>query len=268
MNTASSDNQTQEQANELPFVAPCRKLDIKAPLNWLRLGIEDVKRAPKQSLSYGLAMVLLSYLVSIIALKFGNFYSLLILLSGFIFIGPVIAIGLYSISCQLQLGKRPRLGYCLREGQQHLGNTLLFAMVLLVVFLLWARAASMLHVFFPVHSNPSLEELTMFLGIGSAVGAVFSALIFLASAFSLPMIMDRKVDMITAVITSINAVWQNKKPMLIWASIIAFLVVVGFATFFIGLMIILPLIGHATWHAYLQTIDAQRWPKYQNLAGD
>jgi len=263
MKTAPSDSEAQERdRQELPFAAPCQHPDIGAPFHWLKLGLEDIKRAPRQSLSYGLSMVVISYLISAIALEFGNFYSLLTLLSGFIFIGPVIAIGLYSISCQLQLGQRPKLGYCLREGQQHIGNTLLFAMIMLVVFLLWARAASMIHVFFPMHTNPSLQELALFLSIGTSVGAIFSAIIFCASAFSLPMIMDRKVDMITAVVTSVNAVWQNKKVMLLWASIIFFFVLLGFATAFIGLLIIMPLIGHATWHAYLETIDARRWPKY------
>ena len=263
MDTAPPKGQAPDvELQELPFAAPCHKLKINAPLTWLKLGLNDIKRAPKQSLSYGLAMVVISYLISAIALQFGNFYSLLTLLSGFIFIGPVIAIGLYSISCQLQLGQQPRLGYCLREGQRHMGNTLLFAMIMLVVFLIWARAASMVHVFFPMQANPSLYDLAIFLSIGTLVGAIFSAIIFCASAFSLPMIMDRKVDMISAVVTSVNAVQHNKKVMLLWATMIFFFILLGFATAFIGLVIIMPLIGHATWHAYQQTIDASRWPKY------
>lgn len=251
-----------DNAKELPFAAPCKRLELYAPFNWLKLGFADIKRAPMQSLSYGAVIVFISGLVSLIALKFGNFYSLLTMLSGFIFIGPVIAIGLYSVSCQLQNGKKPVLGYCLREGQRHLGNTLLFAMILLVVFMLWARAASMIYVFFPMHSEASWQEYITFLGIGSCVGAMFSAIIFCTAAFSLPMIMDRKVDMITAIVTSINAVLQNKKVMLLWATLIFISLIIGFATAFIGLLFLLPLIGHATWHAYQETIDASAWPKH------
>ena len=248
--------------NELPFAAPCKKLKLSAPIRWLRLGINDIKQSPKQSLTYGAGMVLISFLVSFIALQFGNFYSLLTMLSGFIFIGPVIAIGLYSISCQLQLGKKPVLGYCLREGQRHIGNTLLFAMIMLVVFMIWARAASMLHVFFPMQSNAPWQEYITFLSIGTFVGAIFSAIIFCVSAFSLPMIMDRKVDMVTAIVTSVNTVLHNKKVMLLWASLIFGLLIIGFATAFIGLLVLLPLVGHATWHAYQETVDASAWPKH------
>ncbi len=250
------------QLHELPFAAPCNKLTLGAPFNWLKLGIADMKRAPRQSLSYGAAMIFISLLVSFISLRFGNFYSLLTMLSGFVFIGPVIAIGLYSVSCQLQLGKKPVLGYCLREGQRHFGNTLLFAMVMLVVFMIWARAASMVHVFFPMHSHAAWHEYATFLTIGTCIGAIFSALIFCASAFSLPMIMDRKVDMVTAMVTSVNAVLNNKKVMLLWAGLILLCLLIGFATAFIGLLFLLPLIGHATWHAYQDTIDAGAWPEH------
>lgn len=246
--------------DELPFAAPCRTLAAKAPLHWLKLGWSDMRRAPKQSLTYGLAMLLLSYFISYVAWRFGNFYMLITMLSGFVFVGPAMAIGLYSISCQLQNGQKPVLGYCLREGQRHFGNALLFAVILMVVFLIWARAASMVHVFFPVRSEASWQDYLTFLSIGSAVGAVFAAIIFSAAAFSLPMIMDRKVDMITASVTSINAVLHNKRAMFVWAMLIVLSLLISFLTGLLGLMILLPLIGHATWHGYQETIDASAWP--------
>ena len=243
-----------------PFAAPCITLDINAPFNWLKLGFSDIKRAPRQSLSYGSIIFGISLLVSATALKFGNVASLLILLSGFIFIGPVIAVGLYSISRQLQQGKKPVLGYCLHQGQRHIGNTLLFAVVLLVVFMLWARAASMIHVFFPMTSHADWQEYIIFLSIGSFVGGIFASIIFCASAFSLPMILDRKVDMVTAIVTSVNATLSNKKVMLLWALLILGILIIGFVTAFIGLIFLLPLLGHASWHAYQETIDAENWP--------
>jgi uncharacterized membrane protein len=127
--------------------------------------------------------------------------------------------------------------------------------------LLWARAATAIHIFFPENAEYTALDLAVFLGIGTAIGAIFSTIVFTASAFSLPMIMDRRTDAITAVITSVNAVMRNKLTMLIWALIIVSFVVVGFATFFIGFIVLLPLIGHATWHAYRETIDASDWPE-------
>lgn len=251
-----------DSSKELPFAAPVRTLPALAALSWVKLGWQDFKRAPRQSITYGAVIVVISYIVSLLALNYGNLYSLLTLASGFMLIGPVVAIGLYSISCQLQENKVPVLGHCLREGRRHFANVIVFGFILLVVFLIWIRSASMLHVFYPVQTNADMTGYFIFYGVGTLVGAVFSAIIFCASAFSLPMIMDRKADMVTAVITSINAVLKNKKAMMLWALIIFLSVMISFATAFLGFLILLPVIGHATWHAYQQTIDASQWPRH------
>lgn len=248
--------------DEMPFVAPCKQLELDAPMRWLKLGWQDVKKAPKLSLTYGFATLLLGYLISGLAYSYGNLYTVLGLMSGFILIGPFVAIGLYSISCQLQEGEVPVFGYCLREGGKHVSNIILYGFILMVVFLIWARAASMLHVFYPDDINASWDSFILYLGIGSAVGLLFATIIFCASAFSLPMIMDRKVDMITAVVTSVNAVLRNKKVMFIWALLIAISVLLSFATAFLGFIVLLPMIGHGAWHAYQETIDADRWPRH------
>ena len=251
--------------DELPFVAPCNELDMQAPARWLRLGWADIKTAPKQSLSYGLIIVVLSYCVSFMVWSYGGLGLLTSLLSGFVFLGPVLAIGLYSISCQIQAGLSPRLGYCLREGKRHLSNELVFAVILAVIFLVWARAASLVHIFYPETSNADWTQFVIFLTVGTLVGAIFSAVIFCFSAFSLPMIMDKKVDVVTAVITSINAVLRNKAVLLLWACIIVLIVAIGFATAFIGFIVLMPLVGHATWHAYQETIDSDAWPKHKEI---
>ncbi|VAW96494.1 hypothetical protein MNBD_GAMMA23-1786 [hydrothermal vent metagenome] len=246
--------------NQLPFVAPYHQLETMAAFRWIKLGWQDFKRAPRQSITYGFIIMLLSYISSFCALEFGNFYSVLSLVLSFLLLGPIIAIGLYSISSQLQEDKKPILGYCLREGLSHFGNIGVFILMLMVVFLIWARAASMLHVFYPIESGASFESFITFLSIGTSVGAVFSFIIFTASAFSLPMIMDKKVDTVTAVVTSVSAVLHNKKAMLVWSICIFLSVLLSFATAFIGLLVFLPVIGHATWHAYKETIDASQWP--------
>lgn len=244
----------------MPFVAPCRTLDTAAPLRWLRLGWGDMKRAPRLSLTYGIALMGLSVAIALFTWRFGTLALYIGMATGFVFVGPVLAVGLYSISRQLAKGLEPVMGYCLREGKYHIKELLVLGIILLVVLLVWARAAAMVHVFFPAEGDPTLEKLLPFLGIGSVVGSVFAAVVFAASAFSLPMILDRKVDAITASVTSINAVLRNKKPMVLWASLIALSVLLGFATAFVGFVVLLPLIGHATWHAYQETIDAAAWP--------
>jgi uncharacterized membrane protein len=253
---------TQETGEKpLPFVAKSRKLSVSAPLGWIHQGAEDMKRAPAVSLTYGLAMTLLSVLIAYSAWKFGAMGLYMGMASGFLLIGPVLAIGLYSFSCQLEQGRKPIIGYCVREGGSHIKDILIFSFILLIVFMIWARAATAVHIFFPENAEYSVGDLALFLGIGTAIGAIFSTVVFTASAFSLPMIMDRKTDAITAVITSVNAVLRNKLTMLVWAGIIVSFVAVGFLTFFIGFIVLLPLIGHATWHAYRETIDASDWPE-------
>lgn len=242
-----------------PFVAPCRALRPTAPLGWVRKGWEDYRRAPRQSLAYGIVIAALSWIVTGIGLKMGSYWAVLILLSGFVFIAPVLALGLYSISRQLGLGLKPSLRRCFAEQRRGLGTVMVFALALLVVFLVWARAGSMLHVFFPVEANPDWAQLAGFLTIGSAVGSIFALVTFAFSAFSLPMICDRDTDAITAVVTSVNAVLRNKPAMLVWVLVIVALTAIGFATALAGLVVTIPLLGYATWHGYRETIDASAW---------
>ena len=240
----------------LPFVAPCHNLTLLRPLRWLELGWHDFLRAPGVSLWYGGFLVLLSYVLAFLTWKLGGYILILSIMSGFVFIAPVLAIGLYSISCQLQRGLKPQIGYCLREGRRNLGNEMVYSMILLIIFLLWARAASMVHVFFPVEAHPTLHSLATFLVIGSLVGSVFASLVFCASAFSLPMMLDRKADTVTAVVSSVNAVLKNKPAMALWAGIIVLSLLVSFLTAFLGLAVLMPVIGYASWHGYRDTIVA------------
>lgn len=246
--------------NELPFAAPCRTLSVTAPFTWLRQGWRDMTRAPLHSLFYGILLTLLSMSIAVLTWQLGLIALYLGLASGFVFIGPFLAMGLYSISYQLETGRRPTLSYSLSEGRAHLRNTLVLGICLLIVLLLWGRAATIMNVFRPVDAFPSWRELIPFFGIGSAVGAVFASIVFAATAFSLPMLLDRRTDAITAVVTSINATLRNKPAMAVWGAIVTLAVLVGFATMLLGFVVLLPLIGHATWHAYRATIDASMWP--------
>jgi uncharacterized membrane protein len=246
----------------LPFVAPCRKLPALAPLGWLRLGWRDLCAAPRVSLSYGLGICAFSAAVSTIGWRYGSSWMLLLLLSSFIFVAPVLAIGLYAISAQLARGERPGLGRCLLDVRRRVGDSLVYSLILMVICLVWVRAGSGLQIFYPESGQPTRAELLTFFAIGSAVGSIFALVAFAASAFALPMLLDRRTDSITAVVTSINAVLRNKPAMAVWVVLIIAAVALGFATALLGLAVTMPLIGHATWHAYRETIDASAWPAY------
>ena len=237
-----------------PLFHPCNRLEALAPLRWLRLGWQDLRRAPRLSIPYGLVVTALCFLMSWLAWGEGNSMALFTIGIGIILLGPALAFGPYSISRQLEKGLVPQFGYCIRESGGQMRNELLFALILLVIFLVWARAALMVHVFFPISGDTGVMEWLQFLGVGTAVGAIFAGLVFVASAFSLPMMLDRNTDAITSALTSINAVKSNIPAMLVWAALIVSLVLVGFATAFVGFAVVLPWIGHATWHAYRETI--------------
>ena len=270
---------TADDANALPFVAPCRRLGTWEPIGWLRLAWGDFKTAPRQSLTYGAVVVLLSWALAYIAIRFGGYFELLALVSGFILVAPLLAVGTYSISDQIERGLKPSLRRCFIEERRAFGNLMVFALVLMIVFLVWWRAASAVHIFFPVDmTTPDWTDYLQFLGIGSVIGSIFATIVFSAAAFSLPMLVDRETDAVTAVVTSINAVLRNKPAMAVWAAMIVLAVAPGFAMLLIGrergagfalvmalLGITLPLIGHATWHAYRATIDAAAWPRNEHL---
>ena len=269
------DTEPADAAAELPFVAPCRQVPASAPFDWIRRGWADLLAAPRQSLTYGTIVVLLSWALGYITIRFGGYWELLALVSGFIFIAPLLAVGTYAISEQLERGAKPSLRRCLLEERRAFGDLMVFALILMVVFLVWARAGSAIHVFFPIDDqSPDWRDYLQFFGIGSAVGSIFAVVVFSSAAFSLPMLVDRRADPVTAVVTSINAVLRNKPAMAVWAALIGLAVAPGFALLFLGrgrgagmvtvmalLGITLPLIGHATWHAYRGTIDASAWPK-------
>ncbi len=200
-------------------------------------------------------------------------------MSGFILVAPLLAVGTYSISEQIERGLQPSLRRCFVVGRRAFGNLMVFALILMIVFLVWWRAASAVHIFFPVDmTSPDWTDYLQFLGIGSAVGSIFAVIVFAAAAFSLPMLVDREADSVTAVVTSVNAVLRNKPAMAVWAALIVVAVAPGFALLLLGrergagfalvmalLGITLPLIGHATWHAYRATIDASAWPRNEHL---
>lgn len=120
----------------------------------------------------------------------------------------------------------------------------------------------MTSIFMPLRGDYAWADLAAYIGVMSVVATFFLAIIFAASVFSLPMIMHRDVDAITAMVTSINAVLRNKTVMVIWGGLIGFGLVLGMASGGVLLIAFLPAVGHAVWHGYLDTIDASQFPRH------
>lgn len=249
---------------ELPFAAPCRDLSLSAPWRWLMLGFKDTRRAPLMSLGFGTLMSGLVAMLIYAAWTIGSAWIVFCALLGSVFLLPLICIGTYAISAQLERGLTVSLRRTLRAAfKQYIGTELVFALVLLVVFLVWARASSMISIFLPSSDTYSAENMVVYLSAFTLVGSVFLAIIFAASVFALPMIMHRDVDAITAIVSSINAVLRNKLVMLYWAGLILLGMCLSLLTGGVLLVLFLPAVGHAVWHGYRETIDASQFPRHK-----
>ncbi len=242
------------------FMAPCRELAPWIAFDWLIAGWKDFRAAPGISLLYGVFVFGVTALVAWLTWELGGFVLLIAVLSGFVFVAPLLAFGLYSVSRQLYEGSKPELARSFRAIWRPLSNSLVFTLVLLILFLLWARAGMMVQVFYPLGGEPAWGHIMTYLLIGSAVGSIFAGVSFAASVFSLPMLANRDVDVITAVVSSINAVLRNKPAMFVWAFLICLLTLIGFLTLGIGLIIVIPWLAYATWHGYRDALDVSEWP--------
>lgn len=253
------ETRTHADGDERPVVVPCRAVPWHAPFGWLAAGWRDLRRAPGLSAGFGLLVALASVAVAAMAWTLGRFALLAALLSGFVFVAPLLGAALYEVSRALERGGRPRAADCIARARRIAGQAAVFAIVQMIVLLLWSRAGMVVNALVAIEDG-SLRSLLEFLAIGSAIGAVFAAITFAASAFSLPLVADRDVDMVTALLSSVNAVLRNKPACATWAVLIALLTAAGLATAFVGLVLVMPWLAYAAWHGYRDILDADGWP--------
>lgn len=240
-----------------------REVDAARPLHWLKLGWEDLREHAFASIAYGLFFALLGFLIVSFAAQ--RPYLITASISGFFLIGPLAAAGLYEISRRSANGQPADLGSSLRGIRDSRESLLSIGVFLAIVMLGWERVSAVL---FALLFPGEIAEVSGFvrtvllsseyLGFTTAyvlVGAVFAALVFIATVVAVPMLMDRETDMVTAMMTSVRAAGTNPMAMVVWAALIVALIGIGFATMMIGMVILLPLLGHASWHAYRDLID-------------
>jgi uncharacterized membrane protein len=237
----------------LPKIAELRAAD---PLRWLISGWRDFVRAPAIGLFYGGCFTGMGIAI---AWAFVNSPQwLLALCGGFLLLGPFLAIGLYDVSRSLERGDVPSLVNSLTAWNKNLGALALYMGVLLVLEMLWSRAALVVFAlsFNSLPQNHSTLGLLLdprniqFVVSYLGVGAVFAGLIFATSVISIPMIMDRATDGISAGITSARVCLAFPLVMFLWGALITVLVVLAMLPWFAGLLIVAPVLGHASWHAY------------------
>jgi uncharacterized membrane protein len=228
---------------------------------WLAKGWQDLTVRPMTSLCYGLLIFLASVAIVGGLFRLGWDYILFPAFAGFMMVGPILAIGLYEKSRRLAAGLPVSLASMIFV-RPRCGGQILFAGVLLCLLMItWIRSAVIIYaLFFGLVPFPSLEHIAPMLFttpvgwamliVGSAVGGLFAAFSFAISAFSIPMMLDRHVDVLTAMGSSTALVWNNLPVMLTWGTIVLALFLLSLATGMLGLIILFPLLGHGTWHAY------------------
>lgn len=238
-----------------------RDLPWQTATDWLKQGWADLWTNPVPSLIYGIAVFLGSVVMVWLLLRFRLDYALFPALAGFLVMGPLIANGLYIKSRNLEEGRQTGFGEMLFVKPRSLVSTFFMGVILLMLFLLWNRAAVLLWaLFFGVQPFPGMDEIvsTLFLTprgwalllVGSAVGGLFAAFAFAISVFAVPMLLEERTDALSALGISMAMVWNNRPVMIAWGAIVLVLFGVAILTGLVGLIIIFPLLGHGTWHAY------------------
>lgn len=243
------------------FTLKLNQLSFGDPLRWLIAGFKDFARHPGIGLFFGGCFMGMGWLLMEVY-RHAPAY-LLALSAGFLLMGPFMCMGLYQVSMRLERGEQPDLGDSLTAWDTRMGQMAIFGCVLLILEMLWARAAL---VIFAVSFDgmpdlsSSLSTLLNPENIGFivtyiSVGALFASLIYGVSVISVPMMLDKQVDAITAGLTSLRLALTQTGVMLLWGALITVLVVLAMLPWFAGLLVIGPVLGHASWHAYRAAVN-------------
>ncbi len=235
-----------------------KHVGILRAFHWLELGWDDMIHNPVPSVSQGLILAAMGWLVMLLCSS--QIELLALSVSGFLLVGPIFGAGFYALSRLRARGEKAEFDSALDEALKNVGSLARLGLILAIIVVAWGFVSSLLFEQ-AFGSQPPEVQVSFYRTIvdwpysGFAVtyiatGAILAVLAFILSAISAPMIFDRGDSTRHAVMTSIKAVALNPLPMAVWAALIAGLTMIGFATFMAGLVVTLPLIGHATWHAY------------------
>lgn len=262
-----SDTQSVNTDAKTEPVAPpeIRKLEFSDIKQALSLGTKDFKAAPMFGLFFGAIYAVGGWFLFILLAVFSLPYLVYPLATGFALIAPFVAAGLYDVSRRreqgLELSWSAVLGSIRSAGRRDLGWMALVTGFALIV---WMDIAAFLFFGFIGFRPPGIAELLtqiftttsglIFLFIGNLSGAILALAVFSISVVSVPLLFDRKVDFVTAMVTSVKCVRANPGPMLAWCIIIGLLLVLAFATALVGMLVVLPILGHATWHLYKRAV--------------
>lgn len=249
-----------DHAAALPVI---RRLPASRIVAWLAAGWRDFKANPIPSLAYGLLFGIGGDLILLASL--GKAHLFMVAVSGFFLVAPLLAAGLYELSRQHAKGVHPTFIESLRAFRSNGQSIALFGLVLALITVIWERTSA---IAFALLGNVAASDVGHFVSqvIASgehtgfviawfALGGMLALLTFALSVVAVPLLLDRDSDFVTAMLTSLHAFAANTGMLLLWAATIVALTVLGFATLLFGLVIIMPILGHASWHAYRDLVE-------------
>jgi uncharacterized membrane protein len=242
-------------------------LAARKPFEWLQKGWEDLRAAPVAGLSYGLLIAALAAAFAYLTMAMDRFYLVPFLFGGFLIVAPLLSVGLMAMAkhrSEHDPGDTLSLVQQLAVNRSSIG---LMGIFLLLVFLNWIMLSNLLfggvyHELMPMYEQVRplpvmFLESPAFLAVYGGIAVVLALVLFRITALSLPMLVDQRVDAFNASFASWRAVGENWPAMSVWALLIAALTTVGLLTYCIGLIVIMPWLGFATWHAYRDTLVPQ-----------
>ena len=242
-------------ADRVPL--PVRHVPPRQVWHWLALGWADLRAAPVASLAQGLAVTVGGWLVIGIAQQY--WWLAPGAISGFLLVGPILCTGLYELSRLRARGERPGLTDVVNAWRRDSRPLVRLGLLLLGLGSLWVLFSALLFWLFvstPIRSPveflryAAIEQGNLLFALWAVVGGMGAALVFALAAVSPPLMLGRMVGFRQALLTSARAVGENPLTMALWASLILAAIVLSFATAMLGFIVAVPLIGHATWHAY------------------
>lgn len=248
------------------FVLPSpKRITFDHPWAWLSAGLRDMRRAPAVSLSYGAIFAAMGCLLTYGLYEVDAVFVALPLASGFMLMGPLLAVGLYEVSRRHNAGEPVSLLIALTAWRRNPGTIFTVGLILMFAFLIWIRIATLIFALFygvgEFHIDTFFSETFFsfttiwFLITGIIVGGILATIVFSISAVAFPMVIDRKTGAAVAILTSVRTVLRNWRPLILWAGLITIFSAAGLVVVFIGLIFVLPLIGHASFHAYRDLVE-------------
>ena len=237
-------------------------LPESVPVEWLKRGWNDLVATRFRAVFYGAVFALMGLLTVIV---YQNKWQLTMgLVSGYFLMGPFICTGIYGLSQQLDKGQTISLRRSLTCWRANTGSIAFFAVILTFLMVVWARVSVILFALSHSHSFDSLGSVfgqlftfqhPQFVLLWSSVGFVFASLAFAIGMISVPLMLDRNIDTVTAMFSSVKALGSYPKPLYYWAILVVVIIGCSMLMGFWPLLITAPVIGHATWHVYKDLVD-------------